>query len=323
MIDVNLQNFQDEVLAASMNVPVLLDVWAEWCGPCKQLGPALEQLEAEYGGRFKLAKLDADKVPEIAGQLSQMVGTRSIPLCLMFVQGQPVDAFVGAQPPATIRQFLDKHVPSEGALAAEEEVSEAEALLESGDTNAALAKLADALAQDPANDDARFDYARLLIATGAYEEAAAALDEPLRREPRPLRFDALRRWLDAREFVERDERGDWPLERFDAQIAENKRDFDTRFAKAQVLMAEGGWTAAMDELLEIVMRDRAWNDEAARKSYVAILELLTPPPARPGAQPGQSAGGIELTGKAAAAQQQDPRTELVSSYRRKLSMALN
>ncbi|MCB2071530.1 MAG: tetratricopeptide repeat protein, partial [Ottowia sp.] len=157
------------------------------------------------------------------------------------------------------------------------------ALLESGDTDAALKKLADALAQDPANDDARYDYVRLLIATGAYEEAAATLEEPLAREPRPLRFDALRRWLDAMEFVEKDERGNWPVEQFDAKIAENKRDFDTRFAKAQALMAEGQWAASMDELLEIVMRDKAWNDQAARKTYVAILELLTPPPQRAGA----------------------------------------
>ena len=321
MIDVTLQNFEAEVLKASMHAPVLVDIWAEWCGPCKQLGPVLEQLETEYAGRFVLAKLDADKVPEIAGQLSQMLGTRSIPLCVLFVGGQPVDAFVGAQPPAQIRQFLDKHVPSEGALAAEEEVSEAEALLQSGDTAAALAKLADALAQDPANDDARADYVRLLIATGAYEEAAATLEEPLRREPRVLRFDALRRWLDAMEFVEKDERGNWALPQFDELIAQNKRDFDTRFQKAQVLMAEGQWTQAMDELLEIILRDKQWNDAAARKTYVAILELLTPPPPKATTAAGQSAGGIELTGK--AAMQQDPQAELLSSYRRKLSMALN
>ena len=322
MIDVTLENFETEVMLASSQVPVLVDIWAEWCGPCKQLGPVLEQLEAEYAGRFVLAKLDADKVQQIAGQLSQMFGVRSIPFCVLFKHGQPVDGFVGALPAGQVRQFLDKHVPSEGAVTAEAEVDEAEALLQSGDTDAALAKLADAVAQDPANDDARADYVRLLIGTGAYEEAAATLEEPLKREPRPLRFDALRRWLDAREFVERDERGNWEISAFDAKIAENKRDFDTRFAKAQALMAEGQWTAAMDELLEIILRDRKWNDDLARKTYVAILELLTPPPARAGATAdGKSAGGIELTGK--AAKQEDPQAELLSSYRRKLSMALN
>lgn len=318
MIDVTVQNFEAEVIAASMQTPVLVDFWATWCGPCKSLGPVLEQLEAEYDGRFKLAKIDSDKEQELAAAF----GIRSIPTCILMKNGQPVDGFAGALPAGQVRQFLDKHVPSEGAVAAEAEVDEAEALLESGDTDAALKKLADALAQDPANDDARYDYVRLLIATGAYEEAAATLEEPLAREPRPLRFDALRRWLDAMEFVEKDERGNWPVEQFDAKIAENKRDFDTRFAKAQALMAEGQWAASMDELLEIVMRDKAWNDQAARKTYVAILELLTPPPQRAGAAtPGKSAGGIELTGKAAA--QEDPQAALLSSYRRKLSMALN
>ena len=262
MIDVTVQNFETEVIAASMQTPVLLDFWAPWCGPCKTLGPNLEQLETEYAGRFKLVKIDSDQEQ----QLASAFGIRSIPTCILLKNGQPVDGFMGALPAGQVRQFLDKHVPSEGALAAEAELDEAEALLEAGDAEAALAKLADALAQDPANDDARADYARLLIATGALEEAAATLEEPLAREPRPLRFDALRRWLDAIEFVHKDERGNWPLEQFDARIAENKRDFDTRFAKAQALMAEGQWTASMDELLEIIMRDKKWNDEAARKT---------------------------------------------------------
>ena len=322
MIDITLENFQNELIEGSMAQPVLLDIWAEWCGPCKQLGPVLEKLERDYDGRFLLAKLDADKVPQIAQQLSQMFGVRSIPFCVMFAGGQPVDGFVGAIPEPQIREFLDKHVPGEEELAAADDVEEAQDLMASGDTDAALAKLQEALAINPANDDARFDYVRLLIGSGHLQEAEAALQPALVQIPVQLRFEAMATWRDALVGVADDPRRDWSVEQFDAGIAQNKRDFDLRLAKSRVLLAHGAFTEAMDELLEIIMRDKKWGDEVARKTYVAILELLSPSKPKAGPEAGgKTAGGIELTGKAALVE--DPQAALVSSYRRKLSMALN
>jgi len=317
MIDVTLKNFESEVITASLQTPVLVDFWAPWCGPCKSLSPVLEKLETEYAGRFKLAKINSDTEQQIAAAF----GIRSIPTCILIKGGQPVDGFMGAVPESQVRQLLDKHVPSAQALQAEAGRDEADALLDAGDTNAALARLKAALTADPGNDDARFDYARLLIATGALADARAALAEPLAREPKVLRFQALAAWLEAIAFTVNDPRGQWLPAQFDALIAQNKRDFATRYDKARVLVAAGEWTQAMDELLEIIMRDKTWNEQAARKLYVAILELLTPPPDKPAAASDQNTGGIELTGKAALTQ--DPRAELVSTYRRKLSMALH
>ncbi len=318
MLDVTIENFESEVIAASMTTPVLVDFWAPWCGPCKSLGPILEKLENDYAGRFKLVKINSDDEQQIASAF----GIRSIPTCILLKNGQPVDGFMGAMPEGQVKQFLDKHLPSVDELAAEADSEEAEALLESGDTGAAIAKLQEALAVNPANDDVRFDYVKLLIATGQFEEASAALAPAMAQIPKQLRFDALAQWLDALVFAEKDERGQWAPAQFDEIIAANKRDFDARYAKSRVLMAHGEWTAALDELLEIIMRDKKWADEAPRKTFVAILELLTPPAPKAGAEAGgKTAGGIELTGKAAMVQ--DPQAAMISSYRRKLSMMLN
>ncbi|MFG6430879.1 tetratricopeptide repeat protein [Roseateles sp. LYH14W] len=315
MIDITLQNFEAELITASRSQPVLLDIWAPWCGPCRTLGPILEKLETAYAGRFALAKLNSDEVPEIATQLSQMFGVRSIPFCVMFLDGQPVDGFVGALPEAQIREFLDKHVPAGEELEAQADVEEATDLLAEGDLEAALARLAHAVQTDPANEAARFDYVKALLELGLLEDARAAFAPVAARAADTItphaRFAALAVWLTAQEAAAGADLG-----ALQAAIAANKRDFDARFALAQAHIAAQRFTDAMDELLEIIMRDKAWNGEAARKAYVAILELLTKPAPKPAAE--AKSGALELAGKARVVQS-DP---LIDQYRRKLSMAL-
>ena len=318
MIDVTMANFETDVIAASQTTPVLVDFWADWCGPCKSLGPLLEKLETAYEGRFTLVKINADTEQQLAGAF----GIKSLPTCILLMGGRPVDGFMGALPEGKVREFLDKHLPSEGELTAQADAQEAEHLMAEGDTDAALAKLQEALSLNPADDETRYNFVKLLIAVGDLEEAQAALAPKLTEIPLQLRFDALNYWLQALQFVSTDERGAWTFEQFDALIEKNKRDFDTRFAKARLLIAAGQMEQAMEELLEIIMRDKTWNNEAARKTYVSILELMTPPKNKSDdAAHGKTAGGIELTGKAAL--QEDPLAELISRYRRKLSMALN
>lgn len=313
MIDITLQNFEAELIQASLTQPVLLDIWAPWCGPCRTLGPMLEKLETEYAGRFTLAKLDSDDQPEIAGQLSQAFGVRSIPFCVMFVGGQPVDGFVGAIPEPQIRAFLDKHVPSADAMAAEEEADAADLLAAEGDTDAAAAKLGEALAIDPANDALRADYVKLLLDTGRTADAHRAYEPLAPKAMLDARAAALGLYLAACEIASQAR----PADTLAAAIAANKRDFEARYELAQRHFAARRFPEAMDELLEILMRDKAWNGELARKTYVAILELMTRPAPKTGAAEAAK-GTLEVTGRAQVASSDS----LVDQYRRKLSMAL-
>jgi putative thioredoxin len=314
MQNITHKNLEADLVHASLVQPVLLDIWAPWCEPCKTLGPILEKLEVAYAGRFKLVKLDADEEPEIAQQLSQMFGVRSIPFCVLFKGGQPVDGFVGALPEAEVRKFLDKHVPSAEEQASEEDVQAAEEALADGDTDAALDRLQAALATNPGNDSARYDYIRALLNAGRVAEASSAHDAVSSNPLLDARLVAAGHWISALEAAPKAR----PRDTLDAAIAANKRDFDARFELAQIHFAKHEFTQAMDELLEIVLRDKGWKDELARKTYVAILQIMTKPAPAAKADAAPKQGALEIAGKAVA----QPGDPVVDAYRRKLSMAL-
>ena len=294
MIDVTIANFQEEVIDASMTTPVLIDFWAPWCGPCKSLGPVLEKVEADYAGRFRLVKVDSDQEQ----QIGTAFGIRSIPTCILLMNGQPVDGFTGALPEGKVKEFLDKHLPP----AAEETPAEEELALP-GETNpeALLERLQAAVATNPADDNARFDYVKHLLALGREDDAKVAFAPVIAQTGTVRRFDSLKRWMDAIDFVAASPDPASAGAAFDEKIAANKRDFDARLDKARWLMAQQRWTEALDELLEILMRDKAWQDGLARKTYIAILDIMEAP------KPKVADGQIP------------PEDATVATYRRRLS----
>ena len=296
MIDVTLANFETDVVQASLTTPVLVDFWAPWCGPCKALGPVLEKLEAAYAGRFVLVKINSDEEQELAGAF----GIRSIPTCVLMMGGKPVDGFMGALPEGQIKAFLDKHLP-EAEDPQPEEDDPALGVPDDGDVDAVLARLRDAVQADPQNDDARFDLVKLLLQLGQEDDAKVAFAPVQAKAAGVRKLDALNRWIKAIDFVALNSMGTSAEAEFSSKIQTNKRDFDVRFGLAQLHMAQQRWTQAMDELLEILMRDKTWNEELARKTYVAILEIIEPP------KPKVAEGQIP------------PEDPTVASYRRRLS----
>jgi putative thioredoxin len=294
MIDVTLENFESEVIAASMTQPVLVDFWAPWCGPCKVIGPLLEKLEGEYAGRFKLVKIDSDQEQQLAAAF----GIRSIPTCILLMNGQPVDGFTGALPEGKLKEFLDKHVPPAGPEP-EEEIFD-EPLLDA-DPAAQLERLQHAVATDPADDDARFEYVKALLLGGRTDDAKVAFAPVIGKTALVRRFDSLQKLMQALDDAEGIQDLQQAQTEAESRIAANKRDFDARFARARLLMARAAWTEAMDELLEILMRDKAWGDDLARKTYIAILDIIEPP------KPKVADGQIP------------PDDPTVATYRRRLS----
>ena len=295
MMDVTVANFEEEVIAASMTTPVLIDFWAPWCGPCKSLGPILEKVEVAYEGRFKLVKIDSDQEQQIGAAF----GIRSIPTCILMFGGKPVDGFQGALTEGKIKEFLDKHLPP-----AEELPTEDELMPEDVTPEAAMDKLKADVANDPTNESARFELVKALLLGGDTDAAKVAFAPVIAQTTTVRRFDSLKRMMDATDFVAARPDKTSATAEFDAKIAVNKRDFEARFDKARWHMAHQDWTAALDELLDILMRDKAWDSDKARKTYIAILDIMEAP------KPKVADGQIP------------PDDPVVATYRRRLSSVI-
>ena len=248
--DVTEADFRQTVLERSLEVPVLLDCWAPWCGPCRNLKPVLEKLVQAYGGRFVLAKLNTDEAPQISAALQ----IRSIPLVVLFVGGRPVDQFMGALPEGQVRQFLDRHLGGP-QVSPVEELREQAAQAE--DAEAAIGLLQEALSLEPGNAAVLLDLADRLAGLGELDDAQAVLDA-VPEEGRSERHAALLKRL---ELARNRPPGD-PAE-LTARIAAQPRDFEARFALAAIQVWSNDFDAAFDQLLEVVLRDRAdWREKA-------------------------------------------------------------
>ena len=257
--DVGDADFESAVLERSLQVPVLLDCWAPWCGPCKSLKPILEKLALAYEGRFVLAKLNTDEAPEIAAALQ----LRSIPQVMLFIGGQPVGQFSGALPEGQVRQFLDRHLPE----AQGDPVEQLRAQAAAADPETAEAMLRDALGHVPGHPDITIDLAERLVARGALDDAQAQLDKLDADNNDPRAAALVKRIYLARHKPAGDPQA------LAARIAANPKDFEARFALAALHVYDGHFQAAFDELLAVVMRDKAEWREKARLQLVEWFEV--------------------------------------------------
>lgn len=252
--DVTEADFEKAVLERSLEMPVLLDCWAPWCGPCRSLGPVLEKLVQAYGGRFALAKLNTDEAPQISAALQ----IRSIPLVVLFVGGRPVDQFVGALPEGKIREFLDRHVQPQVSPAEQLRADAAAA----PDADTAETLLKSALALEPGHPGATLDLVERLLDRRALDDAQALLAGV----PAKARDDR-HATLSARLQLALNRPAGDP-QALAARIAANGRDFEARFDLAALLAHDGDFRAAFDQLLEVVLRDKGEQRERARKQLV-------------------------------------------------------
>ena len=260
--------FRQDVMAESMKQPVLVDFWAPWCGPCKQLTPVIEKVVTAAGGKVKLVKMNIDDHPEVAGQL----GIQSIPAVIAFSNGKPVDGFMGAVPESQIKAFIERVAGPVGPGDAAELLKAADDLLAAGDLGGAAEAYAGVLALDAGNLPALAGLARVQMETGNLEQARRILDTVTEDK----RGDAAIAGVLAQlELAERAAAlGD--LADLESRIAADPADHQARYDLAVALNGKGFRGEAADHLLEIIRRDRTWNEDGARKQLLQLFEAWGP-----------------------------------------------
>ena len=265
------QTFVKDVIEESKRQPVLIDFWAPWCGPCRQLTPIIEKAVKAAGGKVKLVKMNIDEHPAIPGQM----GIQSIPAVIAFVNGQPADGFMGAVPESQVTAFINKltaGMPDTGEPNIAEILQEADAVLAEGDPAGAAQIYAEVLAVDASNIPALAGLAKCYVATGAMEQAK----QTLALVPESKRNDAAVKAVQASLDLAEQAQAVGPVTELEQKVAANPLDHQARFDLATALNANGNRAEATEQLLAIVKRDRKWNEDGARKQLVQFFEAWGP-----------------------------------------------
>ncbi len=262
------QTFVNDVIEESKRQPVLIDFWAPWCGPCKQLTPVLEKAVKAAKGKVKLVKMNIDEHPAIPGQM----GIQSIPAVIAFVNGQPADGFMGALPESQVMAFLERLTKEKIGAGDADLLKSAEQALANKDYTGAAEIYAQVLAEDGASIPALAGLARCYVATGAIEQAK----QTLAMVPESKLTDTA--VAAARAAIELAEQSQslGPVNELEQKVAADPKDYQSRFDLALALNAKGSRDAAVDHLMEIVKRDRKWNDDGARKQLVQFFDAWGP-----------------------------------------------